>query len=49
MAYRKKVTFMPPDVTKATTLQEALTILQNFVNDLCQKLNTELQNIERGG
>lgn len=47
MPFKRTVTFIPPDVSKATTLEEVKAIVQSFLSDLCDKLNRELTNIER--
>ena len=47
MPFKRTVTFTPPDVSKAKTLDEVKAIVQSFLSDLCDKLNRELTNIER--
>lgn len=48
MAYRKAIDFTPPKLRGATA-EEKLAELEAWVTQLCQKLNTEFQNVERGG
>jgi uncharacterized Fe-S cluster-containing MiaB family protein len=48
MAYRRTNTFTPPDLSKAQSIEEVKSIVLKWAKEICDKLNTELTNVERG-